>query len=77
VKKWIIEKRDVLDVVGLEERALGQERCTRQSVLTAAQSAKSPSSQQREDLFTAGTVGRSTKNIRRKNNSNSPLFLFF
>lgn len=64
VKKWVIEMRaNILDAEILEG-ALGQEKCTRLSALTAAQNAKSLLSQQKVDLFTAGNVGRNTGAIR-------------
>jgi len=43
-----------------EGKGLDRERCSRQFVRTAEPSARSPSSQPLEDLFTAGRAGRNT-----------------
>jgi hypothetical protein len=48
------------------ETVSGQGKCTRQPARTAELNAKFLSSQQREDLFIAGTVGRNTNQVTRK-----------
>jgi hypothetical protein len=67
--KWDLETmRDVQNAEISEEAetASGQERCTMPFALTAVQHVKSLSSQLKEDLFIAGTVGRNTRLTRRR-----------
>ncbi len=53
------------DATSVGEVLAGQGKCTRPPAPTAARNVKSLSSQQREDLFIAGNVGRNTNQVSR------------
>ena len=59
----------VEDSVGREVSDLA--KCTRRPAEIAALSVRFPSSRPRADLFTAGTAGKNTENIKGSINSSS------
>ncbi len=53
------EEEEIAEVEAMAAR----EKCTRLSALTADRTARSPSSQQKESQFIAGTASKNTENI--------------
>ena len=58
-----VEAMAAAEEIAEAEAMAAREKCTRLSALTADRTARSPSSQQKESQFIAGTASKNTENI--------------